>query len=203
MKKRIAVLLAFPALLIGGSLSAQVAWETPFLMPPGGGQGLGIYLLDAHGGDLGALFTWRRASAPIGVGFRGGLAEEGGTGDLSFLGGVDFAGSLVPSTEDVPFDVMWALGAGIGIGTDMLLSFPAGISVGTSLETDEGGVRLAPYATPRVVLDVFTGPGDDLDLSFGVDLGLNLAFNPRWELRFAASVGDREAVAAGIAIPRD
>ena len=193
-----AIGLTLPAVFFCVGLSAQVAWESPFFMPPGSAPGLGIYLVDHEPGGLGALFTYRRASAPVGVGLRGGLAEEAG-GGLSFLGGVDIAGSLVPASNDVPIDVMWVIGAGAGIGNEIWIAVPAGISVGATIEGE--GVTLVPYATPRVILDVITGPGDDLFLNFAVDLGLNLSFNPNWELRFAATVGDHEGVAVGVNVP--
>lgn len=199
MPKRVAGLLTLPTLLLAAGLGAQVPWETPFLMPPTGGQGLGIHLLDFSPGGLGAQFTYRRGSLPAGMGLRAGLAEEPVSGDLSFMGGVDLAGSLVAASEDVPLEVTWVLGAGAGIGSEILLSFPAGVSVGAVVEGE--GVRLVPYATPRLVMDVFTGGGDNLDLSFAVDVGLNLSFDASWDVRFGASLGDREAVAVGIGVP--
>jgi hypothetical protein len=57
-----------------------------------------------------------------------------------------------------------------------------------------------PYVAPRVVLDAWLGrdgPGDDVSLDLSFDLGVDIAFDPGWAIRFAASVGDRSALAIG------
>ena len=51
--------------------------------------------------------------------------------------------------------------------------------------------------------DAGSGPSDsDLDLAFAVDLGLDLAFERTWLIRFAASLVDRETLLIGLAFPR-
>jgi hypothetical protein len=60
--------------------------------------------------------------------------------------------------------------------------------------------------TPRVVLDAFFGNdarGSDLDLDLAVDVGLDLRLmrgGPMAgkSIRFAASLGDRDALAVGV-----
>ena len=41
------------------------------------------------------------------------------------------------------------------------------------------------------------GNRSDLDLSFSIDLGVDVAFSPRLTVRFAGTVGDREALSVG------
>lgn len=195
MRMRAAGLLVLPAVLLCAGVSAQVPWETPFMVPPVGGEGLGIYLVGYRQDDLGVAFTYRSTALPTGLGVRAGIADQGGA---ALFAGIDMAGSLVPATEEVPVDVAWVLGVGVGGGNDVVLSIPAGVSVGGTIQSENA--RLEPYLTPRLVADLF-GPGDTLDLSFAVDLGLNLSFNADYELRFAVSGGDREAIAAGVALP--
>ena len=187
------------------SLAAQVAWDAPMLLAPRSPGGLGILLIEPAGpeppgGDtgVGVLGTWRRAAAPTGVGFRVGLAEDA-FDDLAVIAGLDVSGTLLAPTAELPIGFIWLLGAGIGVGDEVLLSFPAGISGGSDLEVD--GILFRPYVTPRVSLDIRTGPGDELDLAAAVDLGLDLAFSSAWVIRFAATLGDREALAVGLAFP--
>ena len=89
------------------------------------------------------------------------------------------------------------------MGHDGLFSVPAGISFGRVVT--EENLRLHPYVTPKVQLDAHfrddDEEGDDLELGLAIDLGLDLAFQGSWTVRLGASLGDREAVAAGVAFP--
>ena len=186
-------------------LFAQVAWDAPMLLAPGSPGGLGVFLIEPAGPDasgaqpgLGFLGTWRRAEAPAGVGVRLGWADNA-AGDPAVLAGLDVSGTLSRPTEDFPVGSIWVLGAGISAGDDILLSFPAGISASTELGPD--GILFRPYLTPHVALDVSSGPGDVVDLSVAVDLGLDLVFSRDWVMRFALSLGSREAIAVGLGLP--
>lgn len=209
MQRRVVVLVA--GLLLGmagpGPVRGQIAWETPMLIGPGAPGGFGIHLMEPWPGNgLGVLGTYRTSPVPVGLGFRIGLGEDR-RDDLSVFGGVDVAGFLVRSSGDQPLDVLWFAGAGIGIGDDALLSFPLGLSIGADLRADN--VIFRPYVAPRVVLDACLGdrcrPGlredDNLDLDIAVDLGLDLSFAPTWTIRFAATLGDRDALLIGVAFP--
>ena len=44
-------------------------------------------------------------------------------------------------------------------------------------------------------------PGDEVDLAVAVDFGLGLALSRDWVIRFALALGDREAIAVGLALP--
>jgi hypothetical protein len=196
-------------LALGGAVpvGAQIAWESPMLIGPGAPAGLGFYLMEPWpGDDIAVLGTYRTAPVPVGLGFRLGLGD-GWRDELAVFGGVDVAGSLLAATDEVPLDVVWFAGAGAGIGEDALISFPLGLSIGAVLQSE--GVRFAPYAAPRIVLDAFIcddDPGerdfcdgdDDLELDLAADLGLDLSFTESWMIRFAATLGDREALAIGI-----
>ena len=178
--------------------AAQVEWDGTMLLSPGTPGGIGLFLVDPDAGGLGAMGTWRRSAAPIGFGLRAGLANDAAD-DLAVFGGLDLSGTLLSPTSDTPIGAIWLLGAGIGIGHDLLASFPAGISL--SSEHRSEGVLFRPYVTPRVDLDLASGPGDNADLSFSADLGLDLSFAPNWMIRFGASVGRRDALAIGLAFP--
>jgi hypothetical protein len=183
-------------LMGGGEAAAQVAWDSPLLSPPTPRSGWGIYLIDpAGGGDVGVMGTWRGSGL---LGFRIGIAEARGDDDLAVFGGLDMSGNLVSASSDFPLDISWVAGAGLGGGNDILFSVPFGVTLGRDLVGD--GIRFTPYFTPRVVLDAWFGddpPDDDLDLDFALDLGADIAFEPSWAVRFAGTIGDRDAVAIG------
>jgi hypothetical protein len=186
---------------LGAGASAQTAWESPILIPPAGTGGVGLYLTEPAFGDLGFMITYRsRAGGQMG--YRIGLAEDR-SNDVAVFGGFDLGGLLTPATVDFPLDVGWYTGAGAGIGNDVLLSFPLGVSMGRTVVNE--GVRFTPYVAPRLVLDAWLGrsdpPGDDLDLAFAVDLGVILAFQSSWEIRFGASLADHDALAVGLGLP--
>lgn len=188
-------------LLVPGA-RAQVAWESPLLVGPNSPAGLGIHLTDPWpGSGIGAMATWRTSSAPGGLGLRGGIGE-GVNDDLAGFGGVDVSGYLVRASQDVPLDILWVSGVGLGVGDHVLVTFPLGISLGRTFH--EEGVGFTPYATPRLVLDGSLGrdvPDDDLDLGFVLDLGADIDFGSPWTIRFGASIGEHEALSIGMVFP--
>lgn len=190
-------------LALGGapaSTEAQVAWDGPFLVAPGSPAGLGVFLVDpAPGRGIGLLATWRGSAAPGGLGYRFGLAEDR-SGDLSVYGGVDFSGVLIRHSDEIPIDIAWIAGGGLGLGSDVLLSIPFGVALGRELQAD--GLSFNPYFAPRVVLDARFGDRDGrresaMELRLAADLGFDVAFDPNWAIRFAASFGDRTALGIG------
>jgi hypothetical protein len=199
LRSRIAVLVAAASLSSAGSLAAQVAWEAPMLASPRPPAGFGVYLADVAGGELGLIGTWRGASAPSGLEFRFGIAEDGfGDDDISGLFGASLSGLIARESGDMPFDIGWVAGAGVGFGDWALITIPVGISFGHTFSGD--GLIITPYVTPRVHLDAAMGDnvGDDTDLGLSVDLGFDLTVRRGWMLRFGASLGDHEAFAIGI-----
>ena len=193
MKRLRGVVLVVAGLAVPGGAQAQVAWDSPMLLPPRPPAGFGIFLADVAGGEVGVLGTWR----PGNYGLRLGLAEDG-SDNLAVLGGIDFSGALASASRDLPVNVDWVFGAGASIGNDVMVSIPLGLSAGFSFGSD--GARFTPYITPRVVVDAFFGgAGENLDLALGVDLGLDLRFAALRGamIRFGATL-DRDAVALGL-----
>lgn len=198
--KRVWILALSSTLLVPTQAAAQVAWDVPAMMRPGAPSGLSLFLVEPHpGSELGALAIWRNAAAPVGLGFRGGIAEERG-GDVAGLVGIDISGALnSPSSSGEP-EVVWWTGAGLGFGSEVVASFPLGLSLGWR-GTDDG-VSFMPNVGGHVVLDVASGPGDDVDIDGVVDLGFDVGFDSGFMVRFGASVGDRDALAVGVRLPR-
>lgn len=188
-----AILLALP-----GAGRAQIAWDSPYLTPPRAQDGLGLFLVDIPGGDLGVLGTWRSPSYNFGI--RAGLAETRGN-DLGVFGGIDFLGQLTRSTEEFPLDIDWLLGVGMGITDGILLSAPAGLTLGHDFSGD--GVGFTPFISPRVILDACLdcderSDDNDLSLDFAVDIGLDIRLTSSVAVRFGATLGDREGVGIGL-----
>lgn len=199
LQYKIAFLTAFAALQPAARLDAQVAWESPMLASPRPPAGLGLYLADVYGGGLGLIGTYRGANAGNGLEFRFGIAEGGPDDDINGLLGASFSGLLARESGDMPFDISWTAGAGVGFGDWALITIPAGVSFGHTFRGD--GINITPYVTPRIHLDAALGDevGDDnTDLGFTVDLGFDLALRRGWMLRFGAALGDHDALAVGI-----
>jgi hypothetical protein len=201
MKKLCTTVLLAAALVLPAGASAQTAWDSPLLLPPRPQPGLGIYLADMHAGGLGVLGAWR--SSTWNYGLRFGLSEGSGDEDVAVFGGVDYTGLINTATSDFPLDVDWLFGAGAGISDGVRFSVPLGLTLGVSFQGEDA--RFVPFMTPRVVLDAFFGNdvrGSGLDLDFAVDVGLDLRLMrgplAGKSIRFAASLGDRDALAAGV-----
>lgn len=198
--KRLLCTLAAAGALVPASARAQVAWDGPSMMRPSAPSGLSLLLMDADPGDgFGVMALYRGSRAPVGLGFRGGVVEGPGGDDVTAVFGVDVSGALADLEGAGDPSVLWWTGAGLGVGDDILVSFPLGIVLGW--EARDEGVSFAPYAGAHVALDVFSGPGDDLDLEGVVDLGLDMTFDRNFMVRFGAALGGREALAIGVRLP--
>jgi hypothetical protein len=196
MRKYIAGLATALTLLIAAPAQGQVMWDAPLLVSPSAPAGWGLYLVDPSPGDgIGVLSTWR-GGGPLG--FRLGLAEDRAD-NVAVYGGVDYSGRLIRASDDFPLDVDWIVGGGLSAGEDVHMGFPFGVSLGRAVDAE--GIWFNPYFSPRVVLDAWIGrddpPGDGLELNLAVDLGVDLAFDPGWAIRFGATVADRTALAIG------
>jgi hypothetical protein len=192
--------------LIPSGLRAQTAWDSPLLLPPRPADELGVYLVDMAAGGIGLLGTWRSPVWNFGV--RAGISEGAAGDELAVFGGVDFMGPINTATADLPIDVDWVAGAGLGLNDGMRVSLPAGLTGSYSVQAETA--RFTPFLTPRIILDAFLGgerrPRDrSIDLAFALDLGLDLRLTgiegpfAGSTIRFAASVGDRSAIGIGLA----
>lgn len=209
MKKRYAIVLG--ALLLAGGLfvapsaaHAQAAWDSPMFETPRRMPGVGLFLTQPAYGGLGAMITWSPTGGPGGWGLRGGVANDERGSGLTVFGGLDASHIFVTADQSFPLDVGWAAGAGLGAGEDgVLVSIPAELTFGRELDTSSG-VDFTPYVAPRVTLDLAStrsghpAPGDGSRLGLSVDLGVDLNVHESWKLRFGATLGDHNAVAAGI-----
>ena len=207
MRRPLAVALA---LALGAPMgaAAQAVWDAPSFMHAGAPPGLSLALTDSDPGDgLAFVALWRRAAAPIGLGFRFGLADQPGE-DLAAIFGIDVSGSLPGLGGQNGPAALWWTGGGVGVGDHFVASFPLGLVFGWTL-ADEA-VSFIPYVGAHVVLDAHEGVGgdgrpgggnDNLDLEAAFDFGMDLAFPSGWVARFGAAVGDRESLGIGFRVP--
>jgi hypothetical protein len=195
MVRRSFVIVAL-LLAVALPLRAQVAWDSPMLLLPQQQPGFGIFLMDAHGGGLGVMGLYH---SPVwNYGLRGGIADGRGDRGLNVFGGIDFSGVVTRSTPDFPLDIDWVFGAGAAFGDGARIAVPVGLTTGHSFRGE--GAVFTPYATPRVVFDVFSGDNRrrSTALNFALDIGLDLDLLRDFRVRFAATVGDRSALAVGV-----
>jgi hypothetical protein len=197
--KRVALVLLVSLAVAPMTASAQVVWDAPTMIRPGAPSGLSLLLLEPYpGNEIGALVLWRQSPAPVGLGLRVGIAEDP-SGDLAALFGIDVSGTLARLEGAGEPHAIWWSGAGLGVGEELVATFPAGVVLGWSIEGDD--VVFSPSVGGHVALDILTGPGEELEIESSLDLGLDLGFNSGLQVRFGASVGDREALAFGLRVP--
>jgi hypothetical protein len=187
--------------LLAAPVAGQTAWDSPALLSPTVPGGFSIFLVEPAGGDLGALGTLRHSAGPVGLGYRVGIAEESGpAGDVAVSGGIDVSGLLARGVEGSEIDVIWWAGGGMSIGSDWVVSAPAGIMLGWSGGGD--GVIFSPYGGVHVVLDLTGNDGDAVNFDGVADLGVDLVLSSGWMIRAGATLGSsRESIAVGIKIP--
>jgi hypothetical protein len=184
---------------------AQTAWESPRLLSPEPIGGFGLYYVRfaaLPGDGVGGFVTWRPVGFPAGVSLRAGAAEGAG-GTTAGFGGVDVSAPLARRTEARPIDLSWNTGAGLAVGEYLLVTVPIGIAAGRSWTS--GSVWLNPYVAARASMDLRLGgegPEDEFDVSPGLDVGLDAAFDQGRNvvLRFSTSLGDRSALALGVVL---
>jgi hypothetical protein len=178
-------------------LAAQ-AWDAPSFFSPRPGEDIGLYVIDAERvDDLGFAGIWRQ-EGNINLGVRAGLAG----GDL-FSVGAEFYGPLDILGPQSPLLVSWILGAGGTFNDATWLRIPLGASVGLNLGSSSS-IRILPYVHPRVAFDLVAfdtpdGEETETDFSFDVDLGADIGLGQQFVLRFGATIGEWDAIGAGIA----
>jgi hypothetical protein len=185
--------------------AAQTAWETPrFLSPQAiGGAGFFYVRYAALPGDgQGGFVVWSPGAFRRGVSVRFGAAEGAG-GVTAGFGGVDVSAPIAAHTEARPIDISWNAGAGVAVGEYLMVSVPVGLAAGRAWES--GPVWISPYVGIRAAMDLRLGdeaPEDEFEVSPGMDVGLDAAFDPARTviLRFSTSLGDRSALAVGVVI---
>lgn len=114
-----------------------------------------------------------------------GLASPDASGAKTLVGG-QYARQLVVTSAQVPFDLLVTGGVNGAFGGGYLVRLPVGVSIGRRIPL-EGGLVIAPYAHPRLALDVCGRCDRDRSrLGLDFDLGADFLFSPQFSLRFSA-----------------
>lgn len=198
-----ALAVAAVTLAAAAPASAQILPDSPRMTGVLDEPSLGVYYLRPSalpGDDFGILATWQPAALPESVRFRFG----GGTGaadQSAGFGGIDVRIPLDIDSERL--ELAWTTGIGASYGEWGIASLPIGLTVGAVYS--EGAVTLAPWAGVGIGFDLQFGeeaPDEDFEVRPAVDIGLDLSFDRerRIRLRSGLSLGDRSAVAVGLAI---
>ncbi len=194
----LAIFTALPA-------RAQIAPDTPRLISPYTKSGLGLYWLRAEtlpGDGDGFMITWSPSRFADGMRVRAG-GGTGANGVVAGFGGIDVQTPLMRGSTTLPVDFDWHAGIGIALGNYFLATLPAGISGAVSWSS--GSVWISPYVSAGLAADLRIGesaPGKEFEVHPAVDLGLDLSLDAarRIVVRAAASLGDRQTLAAGIVV---
>jgi len=199
-------LLAAVTLLASASASrSQVLPDSPRLSGVLEESSFGLYYFQPSalpGDGRGGMVTWAPSSLPASARLRFGAAErEGGEADLSGFGGIDVRIPLRPD-ETSGVQLAWTTGIGASYGEWGVVSLPIGLVAGAVWS--EGAVTLAPWVGVGVGFDYQFGeeaPATDFEVRPAADVGLDLAFDRARSvlLRIGLSMGDRSALAAGLA----
>lgn len=199
MRRSLVVLIA-AATLLPVHAGAQLSWDEPSLLGPYAPQGLSVFLLNPDPGDnLGALAHWRHDTASLGLAYRAGVARDA-TGALAALAGVDVSGILAHSVDDADVRVLWWTGIGGGLGNNLTISVPVGLTAGWRGIGDDN--VFAPYAGAHVSLDMSTREdGAVVSMRPSLDVGLDLTLVSGFLVRVGASVGEHSSLAAGLRLP--
>lgn len=152
------------------------------------------------GDDVGVLATWKPSALPGAARLRFGGGVGAGDTEAGFVG-LDVRVPLRPARGSVR--LAWTTGIGGSYGQWGIVSLPVGLVAG--VVWSEGAVTLSPWAGVGVGFDYQFGdeaPDEDFEVRPAADLGLDLAFDRarRVTLRVGLSLGDRNALAAGIAV---
>jgi len=192
-------------LMIGSPAAGQVLPDSPRLSGVLEEPTFGAYLLQPSalpGDGRGGLITWAPAALPASARLRFGAAErDDADGGVSGFGGIDVRIPLRPD-ETRGVQLAWTTGIGGSYGEWGVISLPIGMVAGAVWS--EGAVTLAPWVGVGVGFDYQFGdeaPDNDFEVRPAADVGLDLAFDRsrRVLLRVGLSLGDRSALAAGLA----
>lgn len=204
--KRFALLAAaFTLCAVTGSSAQLASWDAPMFFAPRPMDDLGLYVTrtdQAFGNATGLMGIWRQ-SGNLNLGVRAGVGDLDDAGN-SLLVGAELYGGLNSLLPGSGIAISWNLGAGATFGDEYtFFTVPFGASFGLNLGS--GSVSVSPYVHPRISLDILAvGSGQNEDTStdgaVAVDLGADVNLGPKWVLRAAYSLGDRDAFGVGLAM---
>lgn len=160
-----------------------------------------------NGGGTGLVFQWREGLGNPKLQFTldAGLADpDNDAADTRLLIGGGLAYQLATASTEMPFDIVLAGGLGFSTGDDITtMRLPFGAVFGHRFPL-EGNLAITPFVHPRLSFDRISFPSgspvdSDTDTNLNVDIGANFEFKPQMAVRFAAVLGDDDAIAFSFA----
>lgn len=137
---------------------------------------------------------YRMASGKLDLGFQAGIWDPCSGCNSVFLAGVEARERVITHNADFPLDgaVILGLGGQFANGANVLV-IPAGLSLGRRVQLQGTSISMVPYVQPTL----FILAGDASGTDFGLGLGADFRFTPRFDGRFSAGLGDVDGVSLG------
>ncbi len=182
---------SFALLLLAAAAPLQAqAWSYPaFQAPRLESREFNFGVADAGRAGTTFLAQWRELAATRSqFTLELGLVAPDGGESVFALGGA-YAYQAYRATAEVPLDILFTAGVGLGLGDVNTLRVPAGISLGYRFDL-ANDLAITPYAHPRLSLDVCGDCGsNEVGLGVNFDVGANLDLTSAIALRAAAFFG--------------
>jgi len=140
------------------------------------------------------LGMYRMASGKLDLGFQAGIWDPCSGCKSVFLAGVEARDRVLTHNADFPLDgaVVVGLGGEFVSGANVLV-IPAGLTLGRRVQLQGTNISMVPYVQPTL----FILAGDASGTDFGLGLGADFRFTPRFDGRFSAGLGDVDGVSLG------
>lgn len=155
----------------------------------------GALLSFPDGGGVAIEGRYGIASRRFDLGFKVGFFDPEGPAEVTVLAGAEARQRVITHNVDFPLDGALILGVGGNFVEDnSLLIVPVGLSLGRRIQVEGSPLSIVPYVQPTL----FLIGGDIQDhVHFGLGLGADFRFTPRFDGRISAGLGDVEGVSLG------
>ena len=193
---RRAFMVAVAALLGASALAAQATGMPLYNAPYRAFQRSEIGGAVSFPSNFGTAFIgmYRMASGKLDLGFQAGIWDPCSGCKSVFLAGVEARERVITHNTDFPLDgaVILGLGGQFVNGGNVLV-IPAGLSLGRRVQLQGTSISMVPYVQPTL----FILAGDASGTDFGLGLGADFRFTPRFDGRVSAGLGDVDGVSLG------
>jgi hypothetical protein len=190
------ILIALVAVLGASGLAAQATGMPLYNAPYRAFQRSEIGAAVSFPSSAGTAFLgmYRMASGKLDLGFQAGIWDPCSGCNSVFLAGVEARDRVITHNADFPLDgaVIVGLGGEFANGNSVLV-IPAGLTLGRRVQLSGTNISMVPYVQPTL----FILAGDASGTNFGLGLGADFRFTPRFDGRVSAGLGDVDGVSLG------
>jgi hypothetical protein len=190
------ILIALVAVLGASGLAAQATGMPLYNAPYRAFQRSEIGAAVSFPSSAGTAFLgmYRMASGKLDLGFQAGIWDPCSGCNSVFLAGVEARDRVITHNADFPLDgaVIVGLGGEFANGNSVLV-VPAGLTLGRRVQLSGTNISMVPYVQPTL----FILAGDASGTNFGLGLGADFRFTPRFDGRVSAGLGDVDGVSLG------